>query len=64
MDFQELPIYGNEFLICPDGKIWQIENPMVKISKNEVAKYGSENRHKKKKGNNFLSSVFLLLLDL
>lgn len=40
MDFQELPIYGNEF-----------------------PKYGNENRHKKKKGNNFLSSV-LLLLDI
>ena len=63
MDFQELPIYGNEFLICSDGKIWQIENPTVKISRNEFPKYGNENRHKKKKGNNFLSSV-LLLLDL
>ena len=48
MDFQELPIYGNEFLICSDGKIWQIENPTVKISKNEFPKYGNENRHKKK----------------
>ena len=28
----------------------------------EFPKYGNENRHKKKKGNNFLSSV--LLLDL
>ena len=49
MDFQELPIYGNEFLICPDGKNWQIENPTVKISKNEFPKYGNENRHKKRK---------------
>ena len=48
MDFQELPIYGNEFLICPDGKIWQIENPTVKIPRNEFPKYGNENRHKKK----------------
>ena len=48
MDFQELPIYGNEFLICPDGKNWQIENPTVKISRNEFPKYGNENRHKKK----------------
>lgn len=48
MDFQKLPIYGNEFLICSDGKIWQIENPTVKISRNEFPKYGNENRHKKK----------------
>ena len=55
MDFQELPIYGNEFWICSDGKIWQIENPMVKISKNEFPKYGNENWHKKKNGKNFRS---------
>ena len=48
MDFQELPIYGNKFLICSDGKIWQIENPTVKISKNEFPISGFDTRHKKK----------------